>query len=84
MGSEMGSDILKAGLNLWSNALGSKFGKKLISKGIDNIPNIFKFGTSKIKNKNIKKALNSEIADMVVSEAQGRARKKYKSTNVFA
>ena len=80
----MGSDILKAGLNLGSNALGCKFGKKLISKGIDNIPNIFKFGTSKIKNKNIKKALNSEIADMVVSEAQGRARKKYKSTNFCA
>ena len=80
----MGSDILKAGLNLGSNALGYKFGKKLISKGIDNIPNIFKFGTSKIKNKNIKKALNSEIADMVVSEAQGRARKKYKSTNFCA
>ena len=51
----MGSDILKAGLNLGSNALGCKFGKKLISKGIDNILNIFKFGTSKIRNKNIKK-----------------------------
>ena len=53
--------------------------KKLINKGIDNIPNIFKFGASKVKNKNIKKTLKSEIADMVVNEAQGRARKKYNS-----
>ena len=57
--------------------------KKLINKGIDNIPNIFKFGASKVKNKNIKKALKSEIADMVVNEAQGTARKKYNSTNLF-
>ena len=51
--------------------------KKLINKGIDSTPNIFKFGASKIKNKTINRALNSEIADLVVNEAQGRARKKY-------
>ena len=51
--------------------------KKLINKGIDSTPNIFKFGASKLKNKTINRALNSEIADLVVNEAQGRARKKY-------
>ena len=60
---------MKAGFDLWSKTLSSEFSKKLISKGIDNIPNIFKFGVSKIKNKNAQKALNSEIADLVVNEA---------------
>ena len=82
-GSSIGTDLLKTGLDLGSKALGSEFGKRLINKGIDNIPNLFKFGASKVKNKNFKKALESEIADMVVSEAQGRARKKYNSTNLF-
>ena len=58
--------------------------KKLISKGIGNIPNLFKLGASKIKNKNVKRALNSEIADLVVNEAQGRARKKYNSSKLFS
>ena len=83
IGSGMGSNILKAGLNLESKALGSEFGKELINKGIDDIPNIFQFGASKVKNKKTKKALKPEIADMVVNEAQGTARKKYNSTNLF-
>ena len=74
-GSGLGSNLVKA--------ISSEFGKKLINKGIDNIPNLFKFGASKIKNKNVKQALNSEIADLVVNEAQRRARKKYNSTNLF-
>ena len=59
-----------------SKVLGSEIGKKLINKGIDTIPNIFKFGASKIKNKTAKRALNSEIADLVVNEAQKKVRKK--------
>ena len=58
------------GFDLGSKALGSESGKKLINKGIANIPSTFKFGVSKIKNKNIKKALSSDIANMVVDEAQ--------------
>ena len=83
VGSGLASDLAKASLELGSKALGSEFGKKLINKGIDNIPNIFKFGAKKVKNKNIKRALGSEIADMVVNEAQGRARKKYNSSDFF-
>ena len=30
-----------------------------------------------------KKVLNSEIADLVVNEVQGRARKKYNSKDLF-
>ena len=85
IGSGIGQNLLKAGINLGSKAIGSDIGKKIINKGIDNIPNIFKFGRSKIKNKNIKKALKSEIADMVVGEVKDQARrKKYNSTNLIS
>ena len=69
----LGSEFFKTSLKLGSKVLGSEIGKKIINKGIDNIPNI---GASKIKNKTINNALNSEIADLVVNEAQSRARKK--------
>ena len=59
-----------------SKAVNSSLGKKLINKGVDNIPNIFKYGVSKIKNKNIKRAMNSDIANMVVDEAQNKINKK--------
>ena len=84
IGSGIGQNLLKAGINLGSKAIGSDIGKKIINKGIDNIPNIFKFGRSKIKNKNIKKALKSEIADMLVGEVKDQARKKYNSTNLIS
>ena len=78
-GKGLGSNLIKAGFDLGSKAISSKSGKKLINKGIVNIPNIFKFGVSKIKNKNVKKALSSDIADMVVDEAQNRAKNTYSS-----
>lgn len=53
--------------------------KKIIKKGIDNIPNTFKFGASKIKNKNFRNALRSEIANIVVEEAQNKGKNKYDS-----
>ena len=61
-----------------SRALSSSFGKRLMKKGIDNIPNMFKFGLSK-KKKNLNRALNSEVADMVVEEAQKRVANKCNS-----
>ena len=36
----LGSNLVKAGFDLGTKALSSEFGKKLINKGIDNIPNI--------------------------------------------
>ena len=76
-GRGLASNLAKARLELGLTALGSEFGRRLINKGIDNIPNIFKFGASKIKNKNVRRAIQSDIADMVVKEAQSRARNKY-------
>ena len=82
-GSGLGGDLIKTGTSLGSKALGSDIGKKIINKRIDNIPNIFRFGRSKVKNKRIKKALESEIADLVVNEAQNKARKKYDSSDLI-
>ena len=78
-GKGLASSLAKTGIELGTKALGSEFGKKIINKTIDNIPSIFKFGVSKIKNKNVRKAMTSDIADMVVDEAQNRAKNRYKS-----
>ena len=67
-GKGLGSNLIKAGFDLGSKTIESIFGKKIINRGIDNIPDIFKFGVSKIKNKNVRKILSSDIADMVVDE----------------
>ena len=75
LGKGLTSNLAKAGFSLGTKALSSEFGKKLIKKGIDNIPNIFKFGVLKIKNKNVQKALSFDIAD----EAQNRAKNRYTS-----
>ena len=59
-GKGLASNLAKVGPELGSKALSSEFGKKLINKGIDNTPNIFKFRASKIKNKNVQKAPNQK------------------------
>ena len=56
-----------------SKAINSVLGKKLIDKGIESLPDIVKFGASKIKNKNVQRALDSDTANYVVEEAQNRA-----------
>ena len=53
-----------------SKAISSSLGKRLINKGVDSIPIISKHGVSKIKNKNLKRALNSDVANIMVHEAQ--------------
>ena len=75
-GKGLASDLAKIGLTMGSKAVNSSFGKKWINKGINNIPNIFKYEVSKIKNKNIKRAVNSDIANMVVDEGQNKINKK--------
>lgn len=42
--------------------------------GINNIPDMFKYGLSKIKNKKIQWALHSDIANYVVDEVQTKIR----------
>ena len=67
--------MAKTGLKMGSKAVNSALGRKIINKGIDNIPNMFKYGVSKIKNKNVKRTLNSYIANIIVDEAQDKVRK---------
>ena len=71
-GKSMASNLAKTELTMGSNVVDSSFRKKLMDKGIDNIPNIFKYGVSKMKNKNIKRAMNSDVANMVLDEAQNK------------
>ena len=59
-----------------SKAINSLIGKKLTDKGIEIIPNIFKYGMSKIKNKKVQRALNSDVAEYVVEETQNQAKNK--------
>ena len=42
-GKGLAPNLVKVGLELGSKALSSEFGKKLINKGIDSIPNIWNF-----------------------------------------
>ena len=74
-GSGLVSDLAEIGLTMGSKALNSAVGRKIINKGIDNIPNMFKYGVSKIKNKDVKRALNSHIVNIIVDEAQNKVTK---------
>ena len=58
------------GISMHYKAINYVIGKKLIDKGIQNIPNLVKYDSSKIKNKNIQQALISDIANYVVEETQ--------------
>ena len=73
-GKGIADNLANLGIKLGSQAINSSLGKKLINKGIDNIPSIFKYGVSKIKNKNVQQALDSDIANLVVDEAQNQVR----------
>ena len=55
-----------------SKAINSVLGKKLMDKVIESLPDIVKFGASKIKNKNVQRALDSDIGNYVVEEAQNQ------------
>ena len=67
-------NLTKLGINMGSKAINSVLGKKIIDEGIKQIPNIYKYGTSKIKNKNVQRALNPDLANIIVDETQNRAK----------
>ena len=74
-GSGLASSLAKTGLKMGSKAVNSALSRKIINKGIDNIPNMFKYRVSKTKTKNVKRALDSDIANIVVDEAQNKVSK---------
>ena len=64
-----------------SKAINTELGKKKIDKQIENITNLVRYGSSKIKNKNVQRTLDPDIANYVVEETQNRA--KNKLNNLF-
>ena len=74
-------NLAKLGISMGLRAITSVLGKKLIDKAIENIRNLVKYDSSKIKNKNVQQTLNSDIANYVVEETQNKA--KNKLTNLF-
>ena len=65
--------LLRKGLGVGARTTNSEVGKKLVDEGKKHTPELYCLGTSKIRNKNIKKALESEVANYVVKEAQIKA-----------
>ena len=49
--------------------------KRLIDEGIKHAPDLYRFGTSKIKNENVRKALESDVANYIVQETQNKTKK---------
>ena len=66
----MSSGALKKGLDIGSKSITSEIGKKVIDEGIKHAPELYNYGTKKIKNKNLRKALESDIANYAVKQAQ--------------
>ena len=75
-GVNMGAKTLfKRGLNAGLKALISEMGKKkLIDEGIKHAPELYKHGASKIKNKNVRKALDSDVTNYIVKETHKKAK----------
>ena len=53
----------------------SDIGKRLIDEGIKQAPDLYRFGTSKIKNENVRKTLESDVANYIVEETQNKTKK---------
>ena len=68
-------NLFKKGLDVGSRAITPEISKKLIDEEIKHAPELYKIGTSKIKNKNLKKALESDVATYIVEETRKKAQK---------
>ena len=66
----LSSGALKKGLDIGSRAITSEIGRKVIDEGIKHAPELYSYGTKKIKDKYFKKALGSDIANYTVKQAQ--------------
>ena len=54
--------------------ISSDIGKRLIDEGIKHAPDLNRFGRSKIKNENVRKALESDAANYIVEETQKKTK----------
>ena len=80
-GVNMGARALfKRGLNAGSKAISSEICKKLIHEVIKHAPELYKLGTSKVKSKNVRRALNYDVANYIVQETQKKGKKRLKQS----
>ena len=78
-GAKLGAKPLsKKGLSKGSKALSPEIGKKLIDEGIKHAPELYKLGTSKIKSKSVKKALESDVEGYIVKETHKKSKRRRK------
>ena len=76
LGAKLGaSNLLKQGVSAGTKILSSNKGKRLIDEGIKQAPDLYRFGTSKIKSENVRKALESDVANYIVEGTQKKAKK---------
>ena len=76
LGAKLGaSNLLKQGVSAGTKTLSSDKGKRLIDEGIKQVPDLYRFGTSKIKSENVRKALESDVANYIVEGTQKKAKK---------
>ena len=62
-------------IDVGSRAITSEIGKKLIDERIKDAPELYRIGTSKTKNKNLKKVLESDAGKYIVEETRKKAKK---------
>ena len=62
-------DVFKAVAN---SPFAQEIGKKIVTKGVNSIPSLFKRGTKKIRNKHLRKMAESEIMSDIVDEGTRR------------
>ena len=65
--------MFKWGISAGTRALCSDIGKQLLDEGIKHAPDIYSYGTSKRKNKNVRKPFESDVAHYIVKETQKKA-----------
>ena len=69
---QKGKGIGDVAKTIAGNSYVQEIGKKLLSKGINSIPTLFKRGSKKIKNKRIKEIAQSEIVNDLVNKGTTR------------
>ena len=62
-------DVAKA---IASNPFAQEIGKRMITKGINYLPTLFKKGTKRIKNKHLRNIAQSDIAEEIVNRGTNR------------
>ena len=66
--------LLKRSQTLVQKPCSSEIGKKVIDEEINYAPELYRLGTSKIRNKNVRRALNSDVANYNVQKTQKKAK----------